>query len=123
MSSKVLNDYTNSVKKNFAGKKSDRILYTMMLNDVLNDFANEKEDITTEDLYKEFGTPESFAVKLLSNEEYHSLLKKAKKKALIWIIVAVAAIIVSTFCIAMIGHMLGQSGGTITVYNETISIS
>ena len=123
MNNKVLNDYIKEVKKNLLCKKSDRIFYFSLIRDEIACFADEKENFTTEDLYKEFGTPESFAAKLLSNEEYHSLLKKAKKKALIWMIVAVAAIIVSVFCIGMISHMMEHSGGTITIYNETISIS
>lgn len=121
MNNKIINGYIKEVKKNLLCKKSESIFYTALLNDEINGFADEKENFTTEDLYKEFGTPESFAAKLLSNEEYHSLLKKAKKKALIWMIVAVAAIIVSVFCIGMISDMLEHLGGTITITNSFIT--
>ena len=121
MNNKIINGYIKEVKKNLSCKKSESIFYTALLNDEINGFADEKENFTTEDLYKEFGTPESFAAKLLSNEDYHSLLKKTKKKALIWMVIAIAAIVLSAFCIYFISFMLDNMGGTVNVTDSFLT--
>ena len=81
----------------------------------VDSFAAERQDLSMEDLYGEFGKPEIFASQFLEREDYAAMLKKAKKRTLLWIILTAAAVVIIGLLIAFIMYLLNTYGGEITV--------
>ena len=113
----VISQYLREVKK---GLRIDKALCGTVLGELkasVTEFCREKNDVSLEQLYAEFGTPEEISRSVIDREEYDTLLKRAKRKVLFWKIVAAFAVIAIVLLIAYTVRYMQSFGGTYTITN------
>ena len=113
----VISQYLREVKK---GLRIDKALCGTVLGELkasVTEFCREKNDVSLEQLYAEFGTPEEISRSVIDREEYDTLLKRAKRKVLLWKVVAAFAVIAIAVFLAYTIKSLRSMGGTYTITN------
>lgn len=74
--------YIKYVKKIIPIHSKDKSEFIALLTQRINEFANELEECTYEDIVKEFGTPNEVAGSYIENMESNELIKKLNRKKL-----------------------------------------
>ena len=116
---KVINQYLKDVGENTVCKKHQKKFYLNEIKNVLISYAENKPELTYEDLEKEFGSPKDFADRLSEKEEFPRLLKKANIKAVLWAVFLIFCIAVLVFVIVLLYTMIEVYFGT---YDTTDAI-
>lgn len=114
----IIKQYLKEVSAELNCPKSVKSVYASELrNDILNYFSN-NDSVSIDDLYDNFGTPESIADGFFDKSDYKRLLKKAKKKSLYWKLVVVGLVIICIAIIFLLICIVQNSAGNITVTNS-----
>ena len=111
----TIDRYLKEVSENLVASRRTKKFFIREFSDLVTSYAGEREDVTIDDLYNEFGKPEVFASQFTDRAEYANLLKKAEKKARLWMILAIGGIVVIAALICFIVYLIKLYGGTITI--------
>ncbi len=85
---KVINSYLREVSSNLYCKKSLKSVFIQELKSDIENYTDSSVLVKKEDLYHEFGTPEEIANSLFDRNDYNLLLKRAKIKVFVCILIA-----------------------------------
>ncbi len=115
MKKSELRKYLNCVKKELICSSSIKQNYIRELKSQINDFAEQKGDLTLDMLYTEFGSPKEIADIFWSKEDLESLNKKAKKyETLKWIVLSLLITLVLSIIITTIVIITDEEYNTTT---------
>lgn len=107
---KIVDHYLKQINGSLVGFRKTKKYFMREFSVLVTSYAEERQDVTIDDLHEEFGTPESFASQFTERTEYAELLKRAKKKSLLWMIAAIVGIVVIACLICFIVYLISQYG-------------
>ena len=114
------NKYMSEVSERLVCPTGLRRSFLRQLGEEVGAYVGDHPDAPIEELYKEFGEPESFSSQLLDNKDYEKMLKKAKRRQIFWIVFSVCMLAVVAFLIVFIVDLIKTYGGEITVSEPRI---
>lgn len=83
----IIQQYLKEILNKVNCSKSFKSVFKKQLTNDILQFTENKETITLEELYIEFGFPEEIADSFIDRSDYKTLLEKSKKKLLYWKII------------------------------------
>lgn len=118
-----MKNYNNAMEETFLKEVSDNLVCSKNtkkfilkeLRAIVYSFTQEHNDVNVEKLYEEFGDPKNFATEIVEKEEYKELVKKAKRKAWLWMAFSAIAVVLIIALIFMIAYIIKRLGGHFTV--------
>lgn len=113
--SEVMRQYLKELSEKLNCPKSVKSVFISELTGDIEEFAEDRGEITIADLYKEFGSPQDISDGFYDREDYKDLLEKAKKKLFKWRVCSAVAFVFTVILIALLIYMLKESVGYITV--------
>ena len=111
----AVRQYIKEVSDRLICPKGTKKFFMVQFEDLVCSYAAEHPDASYGELCKEFGEPEKISTDIVEKAEYREMLKKAKKKTTIWIIVAVIAVAIIVFLIWFIAYLIKTYSGTYAV--------
>ena len=118
-SKEVIDTYVKAIEKDLKCSKALSSIFRKTLRAQLYDFAEQcavhGESITYERLSERFGLPNEVADSFFSRSDYGELLKKGKKKALIWKCAAFVGIVLLIVIVAVFILYIQKASGKITI--------
>lgn len=89
-----------------------KAVFIRQLKSDAKDYVQNTPDATKEDLIRAFGSPEEISAGFFDRKDYNLMLKKAKKRATIWmvtsIVLAIVLIVFATYFIEVVKSMSGS---------------
>ena len=113
----LIRRYLKSVSKKLNCKRSVKSAFIRELKDSVTSFTEDKQAVTTDELYAEFGTPEEISEGFMDRKDYAALLEKAKKTSLRWRLIWIGVAVVALVIILFLVYVIRDSAGTVTVSN------
>lgn len=114
---KIINSYLKEVSANLNCKKSLKSVFIKELKSDIENYAKSTVSVTKDDLYNEFGTPEEISNSLFDRHDYDVLLKKAKRKALAWKLIAIILFILLLIAVYGFSELLSLTNTKVIVTN------
>ncbi len=114
---KVVKSYLKEVSSVLDCNKALKSVFLSELREDIENFSNSGVVISKEKLYGEFGTPQDITHSFYSRNDYDVLLKKSKKKVIIWRIISVVFCILFIVVVCHFVELLDHSHGEVTVTN------
>lgn len=118
-SKEIINTYVKAIEKDLKCSKALSYIFRNTLRAQLYDFAEQcathGESITYERLSERFGLPNEVADSFFSRSDYGELLKKAKKKTLIWKCAAYIGIVSLIVIVVVFILYIQKASGKITI--------
>lgn len=125
-SEKIIRAYVKEVKKDLKCSKSLSSVFRKSFLDEIHDFSEQcgaqGEAVTYEALVNHFGSPKEVANGFLDRSDYEELLKKAKRKALLWKCIAFIGIALLIFVIVLLILVARDAGGRVIVTGTTVEL-
>ena len=109
---KVIRRYLKELTSELTCSRSMKCAFAGQMKNELLQFAKEHEDISVEDLYREFGTPEEVSGGFYDRKDYEKLLKKTKRIATIWKIIGIVLFILFIIFVIYFAGIINSSNGT-----------
>ncbi len=113
-----IKQYLREVSAKLSCPKGVKSVFLRQLKGEILAFADNSTTITVDELYSQFGTPEEIAAGFFDRDDYSAMLKKAKRRAVIWMCASIILAILLIFATYMIVQMLSDLGGTVIVGNN-----
>ena len=117
MNRKTVKQYLKLVSKRLSVPKALKTAFIHDFREPVASFAAEHEDVTVEDLFHEFGTPDELAHGFASRKDYDALLEKAKKVTFRWRLISVIAAMLIVALILLLVWIVHETSGVIVVSN------
>lgn len=114
---KIINSYLKEVSAKLNCQKSLKAVFIKELKSDIENYADSVGLSMKDDLYREFGTPEEIANSLFDRHDYDVLLKKAKRKALAWKLIAGVLLMLLSAAVYVIAEMWSLVHFEVTVTN------
>jgi len=118
-SKEIINTYVKAIEIELKCSRALSSIFRKTFREQLYDFAEQcdvhGETITFERLSERFGLPDEVADSFFSRSDYGELLKKGKKKALIWKCAAFVGIVLLIVIVAVFILYIQKASGKITV--------
>ncbi|MDD4493142.1 MAG: hypothetical protein PHV32_02125 [Eubacteriales bacterium] len=118
-SKETINTYVKAIEKDLKCSKALSSIFRKTFREQLYDFAEQcavhGESITYERLSERFGLPNEVADSFFSRSDYGELLKKEKKKTLIWKCAVFVGIVLLIVIVAVFILYIQKASGKITV--------
>ncbi len=118
MNRKTVKQYLKLVSKRLSVPKALKTAFIHDFRESVASFAAEHEDVTVEDLFHEFGTPNELAHGFASRKDYEALLEKAKKVTFRWRLISFIAAILIVALILLLVWIVHETSGAIVVSNH-----
>ena len=113
--------YKKEVKKRLNCGWSMKRVLSKELDDGISAFVEEKENITEEELYSEYGEPQKVVDALFTKKDYSNLLIKAKKRIIIFSILVFILILISIMAIVIATSLYDAASATVNIGTVTIT--
>lgn len=113
-----IKQYLKEVSAKLSYPKGVKSVFLRQLKGDILAFAENNTTITVDELYSHFGTPEEIAAGFFDRDDYSAMLKKAKRRGVIWMCVGIGTTVLLCTAIIMIIAMYGSMGGTVDVGNS-----
>ena len=111
----AVKQYIKEVSDRLICPKGTKKFFMAQFEDMVCSYADEHPDVSYGELCKEFGMPEKISTDIVEKAEYREMLKKAKKKTTIWIIVAAIAVVIIALLIGLVVYLIKEYGGEVAV--------
>ena len=111
----VIKQYLKEVRGKLICPLSMKSVFLGELKGSVLEYAENKENVTIEALYEEFGSPAEIADGFLDRTDYQELLKKAKKKLLLWRVISVVLLVLVIIIVLYFIKVCDDMGGTYTI--------
>lgn len=112
---KIIQQYLKEVTSGLNCPRSLKSVFIGELKNEIAAFSDSREDITLSELYEKFGTVDAIAAGFYDRHDYEDLLKKAKKRAVIWKIISAVLLVVLIVVVIYFTDYIIHTGGTIHV--------
>lgn len=112
-----IKQYLKEVSATLSCPKGVKSVFLRQLKSDILAFADNSTVITVDELYRQFGTPEEIAAGFFDRDDYSAMLKKAKRRANIWMCLSIVATVLFIVTVIMIIEMSTIYGGDVTVSN------
>lgn len=119
----IIQQYLKEITAALNCPKSVKAVYASDLkNDILNYLSdNDSDSISINELYDKFGTPEDIADGFYDKNDYKLLLKKAKRRAALWMFVSIFAIIFVVLIIMVVLYASNELSNVIVSVTNSYS--
>ena len=111
----AVRQYIKEVSDRLICPKGTKKFFMVQFEDLVCSYAAEHPEASYSELCKEFGEPEKISTDIVEKAEYREMLKKAKKKTVLWIAVAAVAVVIIAFLIWFIAYLIKEYGSVYTV--------
>ncbi len=113
-----IKQYLKEVSAKLSCPQGVKSVFLRQLKSDILAFTDNNTTIAVDELYSQFGTPEEIAAGFFDRDDYSVMLKKAKRRANIWMWVGIGTTVLLCIAIIMIIAMYGSMGGTVDVGNS-----
>lgn len=107
-----IKQYLKEVSAKLSCPKGVKSVFLRQLKGDILAFSDNDTNITMDELYSRFGTPEEIAAGFFDRDDYSVMLKKAKRRAAIWMCVSVILTILLVIAVCLIFKICFDLGGT-----------
>ena len=107
-----IKQYLKEVAATLSCPKGVKSVFLRQLKSDILAFADNSTVITVDELYSQFGTPEEIAAGFFDRDDYGVMLKKAKRRAAIWMCVSVILTVLLVIAVCLIFKICFDLGGT-----------
>ena len=114
-SKQIISNYLKNVAKNLQVSRILKSTFIHELKDSVTSFVSENKNITIDDLYNEFGTPEEISEGFLDRKDFATLLKKSQITSFRLRIICICSVILCIIIFIFLIWVIHESSGTITV--------
>ncbi len=122
-SKKTIDTYIKAVEKELKCSKMLTSVFRKKFLGEIYHYAEQVdtngETITYENLSNRFGSPKGISDGFMSREDYTELLRKAKRKTILWRCVAVVGVALLIAAVILLIFVARDSGGKVTVTTTT----
>lgn len=116
----IIKTYVNEVGIKMDCPKMVKKYFLKELTSLIENYSSEHSDLTIEDICKEFGNPAEYKNNLVDTELYKTMLKKAEKKANLFLIMCIVFGIIAVLAVIMTIIIIRECSGTIEISNLEI---
>lgn len=110
-----IKQYLKEVSAKLSCPKGVKSVFLRQLkSDILN-CSETNTTISVDELYSQFGTPEEIAAGFFDRDDYSAMLKKAKKRAAIWMCISVILTVLLVIAVCLIFKICFDLGGTAAI--------
>ena len=88
----------------------------------MKDYVKSNPDATTEDLIREFGSPEVIDNGFFDRDDYSMMLKKAKKRATFWMVTAIVLAVIFAVFVCYFTEVVKSMSGTAEISEPYTSL-
>lgn len=113
----IIKEYLDRVSAGMTCPKRTKKYFLQELGALTESYIAEHPDATGQDLENEFGKPEDYKTNLADKETYREMLKRAEKKARLFLILCAILGVVAVLAICFIIYLIDRYGGTVVYSN------
>ncbi len=100
--SRLTTQYISEILKNLPFARKTRKYFLRELTPRIDCYCLEHPDATLDDLYLEFGSPETFSEDLADNARYREMIRTAKKKTVLFIVLSVVLALAAAVAVGFV---------------------
>lgn len=117
---KIVKVYLKDISKELKSGLAFKRVFLQATKEKITEYVCNKETLTMDDLYTEFGTPKEVVLYFFDKDAYSKLLAIAKKKTVFWMIISVMLFILLIIAIAFIVKVIDTYGYTENITDVNI---
>ena len=114
----IIRTYIEDVGKRMSYTKRVKKLFLKELTRQIKYYCTDHPDATLEDLYAEFGDPETFSEDLADNARYREMIRTAKKKTVLFIVLSVVLALAAAVAVGFVIRLIWWYSVTGVVISE-----